>query len=142
MATTYNTAKTADSVTRRLGLGLVSVTAEFDMAGSIALAVNDVIEMVKVPKGVTVLDVTISSDDLDTGSPAIVLDVGDGDDTARFIDGSTIAQGGGVSRLTEHAGHGYEYLTDDTIDIHIETVAATPTTVGTLACTVLYTNDA
>ena len=56
---------------------------------------NDVYEMVQVFAGETVHDIKITSSDLDTGTE-LVLDVGDGTDTDRYIDGSTIGQAGGV----------------------------------------------
>tara|TARA_A100001391_G_scaffold192255_1_gene166353 strand:- start:5429 stop:5836 length:408 start_codon:yes stop_codon:yes gene_type:complete len=83
-----------------------------------ALALNDVIQMVDVFAGETVHDVVLKVDDLDTGT-ALVLDVGDGGDPDRIIDGSTSGQAGGVDK-TDAAFAPYEYSSDDTIDILVQ----------------------
>jgi hypothetical protein len=109
-----------------------------------ALALNDVIQMVKVPAGATILEAILSTTDLDTGgSPAIVLDLGDGSDTDRFIDGATIGQAGGVARLgsgiatNTHAN--YNYAAEDTIDVLVQVGPATGATSGTIALALAYT---
>ena len=57
-------------------------------------------------------------DDLDTGT-ALVLDVGDGADTDRIIDGSTSGQAGGVDK-EDAAFAPHTYTADDTIDILVQ----------------------
>jgi hypothetical protein len=106
-----------------------------------ALALNDVIQMVKIPKGATILNVVLTADDLDTnGSPAIVLDVGDGSDTDRFIDGSTIAQGGGITNgMNVRTGFLYEYTAEDTIDVLVQVGPGTGATSGDIKLAVEYT---
>lgn len=121
--------------------GAVTVTATHTL--SAALALGDVIQMVKVPGGATILGVTLSCTDLDTGgSPAIVLGVGDGASTARFIASSTVGQAGGVATLNAHGGHGYTYADDDTIDVLVATGPATGAASGTIRLTAIYTMDA
>lgn len=126
------------------GVGVVSKTAHYTVAA--ALVVNDVIQMVTVPANATILEIILAATDLDTdGTPAIVLDVGDGDDTDRFIDGSTIGQGGGVDRLGTGvvggvAAVGYTYAAEDTIDVKVA-VAPDAGATGTIDLTVLYTMD-
>jgi hypothetical protein len=83
-----------------------------------ALALNDVIKMADVFAGETVHGVVLKTDDLDTGT-ALVLDVGDGSDTDRIIDGSTVGQAGGVDK-EDAAFAPYEYSADDTIDILVQ----------------------
>lgn len=87
----------------------IAQTGIYDLTA--ALVVNDTIDMCKLPAGMTIDDLIISTDDLDTGgTPAIVLDVGLYDDIGStssqtaFITGSTIAQVGGVARLANFAG--------------------------------------
>ena len=92
---------------------------------------NDVYQMVDVFAGETVHDVKIKSSDLDTGTD-LVFDVGDGSDTNRYIDGSTIGQTGasdttGVADLAPVA-----YTADDTIDILVEVDPAGDVATGTL----------
>jgi hypothetical protein len=116
------------------------VVAEYEI--SAALALNDVIQMVKVPNGAVVSNVVLATDDLDThGTPTIVLDVGDGGDTDRYIDGATVGQAGGVTDSSNLAigGIGYEYTDEDTIDILVQAAPATGATSGTLKLIVHYT---
>lgn len=96
-----------------------------------ALALNDVIQMIPVYAGETVVDVQLISADLDTnGAPAIVLDVGDGESTARYIDGSTVGQAGGFARSApvSISSYPHTYTADDTIDILVQVAPATGAT--------------
>jgi hypothetical protein len=107
-----------------------------------ALTVNNVIEMVPVYAGETVLDIILVTDDLDTaGSPAIVLDVGDGVDTDRYIDGTTVGQTGGTARLgsgiTTAKTIGYVYPADDTVDVLVQVAPGTGATDVTITLMVL-----
>ena len=105
------------------------------------LQLNDVIQMVKVPKGATVLDVILVSTDIDTnGSPAVVLAVGDGDDNDYYVTGSTIGQAGGIVRSNALTAKPKTYTADDTIDVTVTTAAATAAT-GTISLTVLFTTN-
>lgn len=97
-----------------------------------ALGLNDVIQMIPVFKGERVVDLEFFSEDLDTGT-TIVIDVGDGEDPDRYIDGTTVPRTGGHVRLgsgvatsgaAAFALGDYTYPADDTIDV---LVAAAPT---------------
>lgn len=128
------------------GVGVVSKTGHYTVAA--ALVVNDVIQMITVPANATILEIILAATDLDTdGTPAITLDVGDGDDPDRFIDGSTVGQAGGVDRLGSGlvgllgvAGVGYTYAAEDTIDVKVS-VAPDAGATGAIDLTVLYTMD-
>jgi hypothetical protein len=116
------------------------VVAEYEITA--ALALNDVVQMVKVPAGAIVSNVVLATDDLDTnGTPAIVLDVGDGGDTDRYIDGSTVGQAGGITDSSNLAidGIGYTYSVEDTIDVLVQVAPATGATSGTIKLIVYYT---
>lgn len=128
--------------------GVCSVKASFTVPttgdGS---AANDVIQMVKVPDGATVLEVIFTSEDLDTNAtPTIVFDVGDGGDADRYIDGTTIGQTGGVIRLGSGVAAAtadalfHTYTADDTIDVTVTAAAATAAE-GVITLTVLYTME-
>lgn len=138
MASTFTSAKVASTVQARSGLDLTSVYAEYEIAA--ALVVNDVIEMVKVPAGAVIHDVILGTDDLDSGTD-LVLDVGDGSVTDRFIDGATIGQTAGVARLNEVDGLNYQYTSADTIDVKVQVAPGTGATSGTIRLTVLYTTQ-
>lgn len=105
-----------------------------------ALALNDVIQMVRVPANATIVGVNLGTDDLDTnGSPAIVLDVGDGSDTDRLIDGATVGQAGGYTSTMVMTGFGYQYTAEDTIDVLVQVAPGTGATSGTISLAVFYT---
>jgi hypothetical protein len=139
MASTFKSAKAASGIQPRAGLGVQSVTGEYEIAA--ALVINDVIEMVKIPAGACILEVILVSDDLDTAGPSIILDVGDGSVSDRFIDGSTVGGTAGVDRLNEVDGLGYVYAAEDTIDIKVQVAPTTGAASGTLRLMVLYTMD-
>lgn len=106
---------------------------------SAALALNDVIQMVKVPKGATVLDVELITTDLDTGgSPAIALHVGYGGDADYFIASSTVGQAGGVARASASTAKPLAFTAEDTIDVTVATGPATGATSGTVSLVVYY----
>lgn len=108
-----------------------------------------IIEMAPIPPGCRVVDMVLDSADLDTGSPAILLDVGimSGDwgvkDDARtcgaeFFSGSNVAQAGGVARPT--LASAYKQAASDTarsIGIKLATDAATAA-LGEIGLTVHY----
>ncbi len=109
-----------------------------------ALALNDLIPMVTVPANCTITRVILGTDDLDSnGTPTLVLDVGDGDDTDRFIDGATVGQTGGITDMSDMAmtGFGYHYDSEDTIDVLVQAAPATGATSGTITLTVSYVMD-
>lgn len=139
---TLTSSKVATGVQEReFHSGVNSVSATYTLTA--ALALNDVIQMVKIPAGARILQVLLAADDLDTGgSPAIVLDVGDGGDTDRFIDGATIGQSGGVAALNSQVGFDYTYTADDTIDVLVQVAPATGATSGVdVHLTVFYTQS-
>lgn len=105
-----------------------------------ALAAADVVQMIPVAAGERVVDLHLVVEDLDTsGSPAIVLDVGDGDDADRYIDGSTKGQTGGISTYGEGVASDAAaiainklYTAADTIDVTVATAPHTGATAGTI----------
>lgn len=106
---------------------------------SAALALNDVIQMVKVPKGAPVLDVELITTDLDTGgSPAITLHVGYGGDADYFIASSTVGQGGGVARASAATAKPLAFTDEDTIDVTVAVAPATGATTGTVSLVAYY----
>ena len=137
MATTY-TADAAQSYApvpgHGLGGSLKVVTETYEV--STALVINDVIEMVRVPKGAEVVDIILVTDDLDTGT-ALTLDVGTGDDVDYFIAASTVGRAGGVARASEATAHPLTLSAEDTIDVHVS-AAPTGGGTGTVSLTVLF----
>lgn len=148
MATLYSTTVTAGNPPRWSLGETKTVTGQYNL--SAALAVNDVVQMVPVPKGALIQGITLGTTDLDTNnSPAVTLSIGDGNSTARFVSASTIGQTGGVisnnatvtptaSAGTVATGLGYKYTVDDTIDIFVAAGPGTGATTGSLILTVTY----
>lgn len=133
----------------RAGLGLCSRTAEFDLSlAGLDLDTDDLIKMVPIPAGATILDVSVSipTDGLDDVSAA-TWTVGDNDatdDWDRYITSQTTIgrNAGGVARLNNPVGLGYKFVADGSIDICITAGATTTGSVGKVYMTVLYTMDA
>lgn len=131
----------ATLVPARGGIGPDVAYATFE--ASVELATDDVIQMVTLPIGATVVDVVLSVDQLDSGTD-FLISVGDGDDVDRYIASSTIAQGGGTVRIGDTITGaaaanclGKEYTAEDTIDVYI-TLQGTGNT-GTIKLAVRYT---
>lgn len=131
--TTFQASKVASTVQARGGIDITSVTGEFTVSSN--LTTNDIIEMVKIPAGATVLEVIFSSS-ASVGSTGN-LAVGDGGDTDRFITSSAVTAAA-LLRLNAHTGHGYRYTADDTIDVLAASIA-TPATGAVLRLTAIYT---
>lgn len=102
-----------------------------------AFSNGDVFEMLPVYAGETVVGLVLVVDDLDTnGTPTLALDVGDGDDVDRYMDGVTSGQAGGSAfygaNITSAKTILYKYTADDTIDIKAVTGPATSATSGNI----------
>lgn len=116
------------------GSSAVVVVGEFLTVAGLTAA--DVIEMVAFPAGTVPVDVTVVTEDLDTGTPAITFDVGllsgsFGDTGARtcgaeFLSDSNIGQAGGMARANVAAGLLLGHSTSDrSLGIKIEAAAGT-----------------
>jgi hypothetical protein len=138
--------KAGSGVQPRAGIALCSVTGSYDFIA--AFVDEDIVKLVKIPKGATIIDVIMAVPAL-TNQADVVWAVGDDQaatDAAneRFITGATKGRSsaGGVDRLNVPSGHGYKYTVDANIIFHITTVpGATAVTSGTITLTVLYTMD-
>lgn len=130
---TFTTTKTAASIQPRAGIDVTSVTGEFSIPTG--FATNDVVQMVKVPKGALVQEVILSSS-AGVGATAN-LAVGDSGNTARYI-ASTAFTAAALARLGVHAGHGFVFTADGTVDVLAASIA-TPTVGTVIRLTVIYT---
>ena len=88
--------------------------ASFFVYGSIslttALAANDVVQLINVPNGYKILNVTLDSDKLDSGAwPLIKANLGDASVATRYLSQSTLAQAGGVAPNSVAGSTGYVY---------------------------------
>jgi len=98
-------------------------------------AINDIIQMVNIPKGARIIDIMVEWPATFAGSST--FDVGDGDDDDRFMaaianatNAGRLSLFGGFSNAAEideainASGLGYTYTAADTIDITVEGAAA------------------
>ena len=139
MASTFTSAKVAAGIQPETRGGINEISAEYEITA--ALVINDVVQMVKIPAGARIHDVTLATDDLESSGTASVVAVGDGDNDDRFITGSTIARAGGIERINAVDGVLYEYSAEDTIDFKCTTAPTTGATSGTIRLVVRYTMD-
>lgn len=108
------------------------------------LTLNNVIPLVKLPRGAVVKDITIYATDMDTnGAPTLAFHVGDAGDPDRFIVASTVGQTGGkvaagntaaAAATTAAAG---AYTAETIINATVSTAAATAAA-GTMLVFVEY----
>ena len=96
-----------------------------------ALALGDVIQMVPVPKGAMVLDIKGTIAGATSGS---IVDVGDGENPDRYIDGFTTGAGAGsifnAADDGDYAGLYWKYSdSNDTIDMTMGSALAAGTVV-------------
>jgi len=122
----------------RASLGLCSVSGSYDIAATLLTA--DVIHMVKIPAGATVLDVLLDAGDMDSAT-SLTLSVGYTGALNAFIDGSTVGRAGGIARLSVVGGTQKNFAADDTIQVSAKAGAGGADTSGTIKLTVLYTMD-
>lgn len=133
---TFTSSKAVSTVQARGGIDITSVTAEYTIPTG--FATSDVVQMVKVPKDATIQEVILSSS-AGVGATAN-LSLGDTGNTARYI-ASTAFTAATLARLGVHAGHGYKFTADGTIDIAAVSIA-TPTVGTVVRLTVIYTLQA
>lgn len=127
--------------------GDVSVIATYAIAkdASVTLGTGDVIKMMTVPAGVKIHGVCLDVTDLDNnGSPSITLSVGDGTTAAKYIDGSTVGQAGGIAYASVAGCIGSTYTTATQLLVTVK-AGATGTVVTTsgasITLRVTYTAD-
>ena len=142
MATTFYSAPCAvgSGIQPRAKLNYETVSAVYALTA--ALELDDLIHMVKIPAGATLLDVILDVPDLDSdGSPAITLSVGYTGALEAFISQSTVGQAGGIVRLSVPGGSQKLFAAADTIQVSATAAPATGATEGTIKLTAIYTMD-
>lgn len=108
---------------------------------SAALALNDILEMVKLPANHVIVDCVLDTDDLDTnGAPLISLTAGlTAGTVAELIGANTVGQAGGVARMDAVAGVRVAASSSDrVVGVKITTGPATGATTGQIGLTVSY----
>lgn len=146
MATTYTSAAAAGPAPEFRGRGIShSVYGEYTLTSAAELGtINNVIEMVRVPKGARVIGLLAEMVDNDGGS-SFTLDIGDGGDVDRLVAASTVGQSAGYvvnSDLVKAQALGYVYTQEDTIDFLVHAApASAAATSGKVRLIVHYVMD-
>ena len=104
-----------------------------------ALSAGDVIQMIRVPNGCTIINMRFWTD-LFGGGNATITGVGDGVSANRYISSTSTSNSLAAVVTCNPIGIGYSYSVEDTIDITIGTVTSA-SAVGVLYLAVTYTND-
>jgi hypothetical protein len=127
MATRSSSKVATGTPAKGLRAGLVAVAAEYSVGAALSLSAGDVIQMINVPKGATVIHLAVSG-----GSGDALVSVGDGVDDDRYIAYATMASHTtAVRTINTYAGMvPYTYSVDDTIDIAVSTVSVGTITGG------------
>ncbi len=137
MATKTSSKVGTGTPAKSLNAGLVAVTASWSAAATQSLSTGDVIQMVNVPQGATVVYVALSG-----GSGDALCALGDGVNNSRYISHATMASASTVVRtITLNTSNvPYVYSVDDTIDVYVSTVSV-GTITGGFNLTVIYSKD-
>lgn len=101
------------------------------------LTLNALFGSIKVPKGAVIIGAQLKSTDIDTGSAAVILAVGDTGDDDRLITGSTAGQAGTFSNTLAVTGFGYQYTAETLVQVKVTTAPATAAA-GTITYGVWY----
>lgn len=133
MATLTTNKTSTGAQAKMVHAGVNSISADYSF--SLSLSVGDVIQMVRVPSGAVVIDVTMNF--IGTTANTVAGNLGDGDSSARYLAATSLSNNGLV-RAT--VGLPYSYSNDDTIDLSI-TVVTSATIVGGVKLTVTYKMD-
>lgn len=117
--TTPRPAKTSTSA------GQVCFVGEEVTVTAAQLTLNALFGSIKLPKGAVVIGASLLSTDIDTGTPAVILGVGDTGDDDRLITGSTAGQAGTFSNTLAVTGYAYQYAAETTVQVKVKTAPAT-----------------
>lgn len=104
-----------------------------------APALNDLVQMMTIPAGATIVSVILDSDKLDT-STGMTLDVGDGTVANRYLAASNLPQAGGAAVANVAAAYGFQYTVNTPLYVKIH-AAATAFQAGSVRLMVEYTMD-
>ena len=155
MATLSSPQVASNISARKLEKGVFTISGEYELSATLASA--DIIRMVKIPDGVTVLKIDLSlPPEIGSGgaiNTPLLFNVGDGVDSNRFAESMSAFGAGnraiGDANLTkgiQSMPYTYDFSDNDpdgfdTIDIEVIAFSGTGTAVGTLKMTAHCTAD-
>src|SRR5438067_877532 len=117
--------------------GQVCVAGEEITVTAAQLTLNALFGSIKVLKGAVIIGAALKSTDIDTGTAAVILAVGDTGDDDRLISGSTVGQASGYSNTLAATGYAYQYTDETLVQVKVTTAPATAAA-GTLTYSVTY----
>lgn len=120
------------------GLSGNTKVAYFSVTCAAAPSTADTINFGYLPAGARVVMAVLEATDMDTGSAALTINVGDAGSATRLFSASTVAQAGTLSQALAVTGNDYLYTAKTLITGVAGTNATTPAA-GTLYLTVFYT---
>ena len=119
MATYTASAAQAGAQPKSLRVGLTGVSSQYD-ATTVSLSIATVFNMIKIPKGATVLFMSYANTNTGDGT----VQIGDSVSGTRYKSSLTLSAGQGVVVATT-ANQNYKYSADDTITIRVSLSSAT-----------------
>jgi len=103
-----------------------------------APSTSDTMQFFYLPAGARVHLAVLEATDMDTGSAALALNIGDAGDVDRLFAASTVAQAGTLSTAIATTGADYQY-TAKTLITGTASTNATTGAAGSVTLTVFYT---
>jgi len=122
-----NKVRDAGTQPKGVRVGLAATSAIYSMGAALSLSAGDVIQMVRVPKGASLIWFQLSG-----GGGDALVSLGDGVDDDRYMTLVTMGSNSALIRTANvHGGNvPYVYSVDDTIDIAVSTVSVGTITGG------------
>ena len=138
MTTRTASAAQAHAIAKGHRVGMWAVTSTYSMGAGQSVSATDVIQMIKVPQGASVVYVGLRT----TYAQAVVT-VGDGLSDARYIGAASTSAAHAIDNFTSgfpQGGAPYVYSTDDTIDLAVSLTSIT-SILGAFYLTAILTMD-
>lgn len=120
------------------GLGGNVKVSYGEMAFTGTITTADSGTILNLPVGAVVIGAVLESDDLDTGSATITLNVGDAGSAARYFSASTVAQAGTASSAVAVTGLFYTVTADTTAVLVAVAANAATSQAGSVRLAVTY----
>lgn len=134
MATFTASAAQSTAAPKYIERGMIARSCIWTFSAAAASA-GDVVQMIRVPAGAHIHDVSVVND-FNAASATFAVNVGDGNSATRYIGSATED----TIVVRAETGVGYSYSVEDTIDIVVAT-AASASVGATVRVTVFYSMD-
>ena len=119
------TASAAQSTSPAINNVTGTVTRFVRYTATAALSVGDIIQMVRVPNGAVITNVSFGAS---MSAGAVTVIVGDGNNKSAYAAASVLSGSGVFVTSMPYVGHGRSYSAEDTVDMEVTVVSAAPGT--------------